>query len=104
MSSSPPELRVARCRSCPAPVHWVTLTGSGKRTPVDVERQAEPARNLVAVNHATGRGRTLRDADLADARQWAARGVTFHTNHYATCPDREAWRTGRFSRGRAVVT
>jgi hypothetical protein len=74
------------CRSCKAPLVWVQLP-SGSRAPLDVEELEAPAVNLVA-RKPGGKGLTL-DAFMAErARtdEWAAQGITFHTNHFATCP------------------
>lgn len=63
----------AECKSCHAEVYWI-VTAAGKRMPVDVEVEG---------------GRSPFKGVPGDGEQ-DGRGIS----HFATCPDRDKWRTG----------
>lgn len=86
----------APCRSCAAPMLWVTFP-SGKRNPLDPT--PNPDGNIVLVEHEDRGGRPWRLAMvvgnedlLAEAR---ALGVPLYTTHFKTCPDAEEHRRER---------
>lgn len=92
----------APCRSCKAPMRWVTLP-SGKRNPLDVE--PDPVHgNILLFEFIDAAGRPWRLAtvvqneDLLDEARTL--GIPLYRTHFATCPDaeehrREAVRTAR---------
>lgn len=68
------ELREDKCRTCQAPIIWVT-SKNGKAMPLD----AKPEKRVV-ISHDPAGGPTvglIRDTYL---------------NHYATCPQAQRWR------------
>lgn len=68
----------ARCRSCGAPVLWIT-TEKGKRMPVN----AEPADGgNVIIDPTSGIGHYVPKQP----------GQLAHVSHFATCPESEKWR------------
>lgn len=83
----------APCRSCKAPMLWVTLP-SGKRNPLDAE--PSPDGNILLLELQDRGGRPWRlatvvqnDDLLAEAREL---GVPLYRSHFATCPDAEEHR------------
>ncbi|HEU4753015.1 MAG TPA: hypothetical protein VFU47_07890 [Armatimonadota bacterium] len=89
--------RLDTCQSCGAEILWVMNVRSGNPNPLDVEPlDEEIGVGIVAYNPRNGNGYTLRQEDVDDRvgrlRDWAAKGVTFHRNHFMTCPDRERFR------------
>lgn len=69
--------REARCRSCDAPIVWIT-TVRGKRMPVDV---GTLRRGIQIIPH--------------DGSYRAAQVVTMATPHWATCPNADQHRRER---------
>lgn len=88
---------VAACRSCGAPIYWLTIHPGGRRMPVD----AEPAEDgTVMADLTVGRGVALsRDAVAEIRRAESEMGPDFHEplylSHFATCPQAKAWRKPR---------
>lgn len=75
--------RVVACRSCNAPVRWVS-TALGKRMPID----AVPTDAGTIVVDA-GVATVVAPEDLFDTRQ------PRYTSHFATCPQAAEWRKGK---------
>lgn len=78
------------CRSCKAPVLWVTMIGSGKPNPLDPA--PDPKGNILVVAGAKRQRlglmvTSLRDDDVRVAAE--AAGASRYLSHFATCPDRE---------------
>lgn len=87
--------RLDTCRSCGAPIIRVLNVRSGNPNPLDVGPvDEEIGVGIVAYNPRNGNGYTLRQEDVDDRdgrlRDWAAKGVTFHRNHFMTCPNAKA--------------
>ena len=81
------------CRACGASMLWARMP-SGRLNPLNVDEvQPEPGAGVVAFNPATGNGVPVINANAHDCPRWAEHGATFHTSHFATCPER-----GRFKR------
>jgi hypothetical protein len=79
-----------RCRYCPAPLLWATSHSSGKPLPLDPpEVEPEVGKRIVAYNPASGRGVMVTARNIDDCGKWAAKGVTFHVSHWATCAGRD---------------
>lgn len=84
---------LARCRSCRAPMLWVTFP-SGKRNPLDAD--PTPTGNIIVVER-PGRGGVPwrvamvinNDALLEEAH---AIGLPLYTTHFKTCPDADEHR------------
>lgn len=75
----------AKCRSCGAPIYWVTTAGK-KAMPIDVVPDAAGG-FVVAMQQPTGQLR-------AEAFQASAHGSARnrYTSHFATCPNAAAHR------------
>lgn len=90
--------RLDNCRSCAAHIIWVHNVKSGKPNPLDLAplEDADIGVGIVAFNPRNGNGHTLTAEDVADRagrlQDWAAAGVTYHRNHFMTCPTREQHR------------
>lgn len=88
-----PHLADQPCRSCRAPMRWVSMT-SGKRNPLDVE--PNPMGNVLIVEHTNEAGEpwrlgvVLHNGDLLD--ELRELGVPLYTSHFATCPDADEHR------------
>lgn len=88
--------RLARgsCRSCKAPVLWVTFP-SGKRNPLDLEPNPVAGDIMVVERDGTD-GRVWRVALLLKSddlrRELLELGGALRTSHFATCPDAEEHR------------
>jgi hypothetical protein len=82
---------MSECRSCHRPVLW-TVTPKGERAPIDIEPDGEKGNTLVLQPKAFA-GEYLSVVLTGDALE-AARKVpgSLRMNHWATCPDRQAWR------------
>ena len=76
---------VAYCRSCGRTVLWVTLTPSGKRTPLDAE--PTPAGTVIITDTAPPTGRVLTKPEVGSHP-----GVPRYVSHFATCPQAKQWR------------
>lgn len=73
------------CRSCAAPVRWVTMEPSGKANPLD----AEPVENgniEVYVDKGQEMGRVV---DPNEGRLFA---TLLYVSHFSTCPQSSDWR------------
>jgi hypothetical protein len=73
------------CRSCTAPVMWLTNEKTGKRAPIDAE--PAPDGNIVvfdALSYQVIGGTERQDA--------IDEGFPLHLNHYVTCPQAAAWK------------
>lgn len=84
-SYRPLQPRQAKCRSCGAPVFWVSIPKTGKRMPLN----AAPSDNGTLV---------LIDADNAvvlSQDELAATTDRRYVSHFATCPHSVAWRRAR---------
>lgn len=86
------------CRSCKAPVLWVTLP-SGKRNPLDLEPDAVAGDIMVIERDGTdGRvwrvGLILSNDDLR--REALEIGVPLRVTHFKTCPDADEHRREQF--------
>lgn len=77
---------MAECRSCHAPVQWVTMEGSGKSNPLD----PEPVENG-NVEVYTGEDGQLMGRIVTDT---ADRLFTppLHLSHFVSCPDAKRWK------------
>ena len=71
-----------RCRSCQAPVKWVT-TEAGRAMPLDAEPDPGGNVEIVAGNQA----RVHRQTPMV--------GGPFYMPHHATCPQGREWRKKR---------
>jgi hypothetical protein len=82
---------VTTCRSCDAPVIWLTLRPGGKRMPVD----AEPADdgNILA-DLVAGMGVVVPASELEYMKE-ATPDEPFYRSHFSTCPDADGWRRRR---------
>lgn len=74
-----PDSATATCRSCGAPIRWVTMP-SGKAAPID----AEPVADGTIVVFSCG--------DAAYVRTGEAVSGVRHASHFATCPNAAAHR------------
>lgn len=85
---------VGACRSCGAPVIWLTIAPGGRRMPVD----AEPAEDgTVLADLAAGAGVVLGRADVAQLRadedeHGPEAREPLYRSHFATCPQAGEWR------------
>ncbi len=79
----------AKCKSCGAPVLWLTHRGTGKAMPIDVEPSEDG--NVILFGHPTGNTGTvtftafkvLSGEPLAQYRE---NHTQLRTSHMATCP------------------
>jgi hypothetical protein len=76
---------VLECRSCHAPIRWVTMRGTRKPNPLD----AEPTPNGNVQILDDGTAWVLRKRDLVVARE---AGEVLYTSHFGTCVDAKMWR------------
>lgn len=77
-----------RCRSCPAPVLWVTIGESGKTHPAEVT-ESKPAPRRLLVHHPSLRATVISAAMMLSGQvdELLERGdVTSHESHFANCP------------------
>jgi len=74
------ETRVARCRTCQAPIFWATFPASGRRAPIDLEPVANG--NLVITGH--DMNGALVDV-VRDTGQLLPDERPHYLNHWATC-------------------
>lgn len=66
---------------------------SGRANPLNTETVTpEVGKGVIAYNPKTGKGLPVTYAVIHDCERWAAQGVTFHTSHFATCPERERFK------------
>lgn len=88
-----PHLAEQPCRSCRAPMLWVSMA-SGKRNPLD--RDPHPQGNVMLVEHTNDAGErwrlgvVLHNPDLLD--ELRALGVPLYVSHFSTCPDADEHR------------
>jgi hypothetical protein len=88
-----PHLADQPCRSCRAPMRWVSMT-SGKRNPLDVE--PHPNGNVLLVEHTNDAGEVwrlgvvLHNPDLLD--ELRELNVPLYLSHFTTCPDADEHR------------
>jgi hypothetical protein len=88
-----PHLAEQPCRSCRAPMLWVSMS-SGKRNPLD--REPIPEGNVLLVEHRNPNGElwrlgvVLHNADLLD--ELRELGVPLYVSHFSTCPDADEHR------------
>lgn len=75
-------MNVARCRSCRAPVIWAETKNS--RAPFDEEPSAD---GTFLLEEATPDRVTATYLPKGTRPQ-------LHTNHFATCPQKDQWRKG----------
>lgn len=86
------------CRACGAPMLWARMP-SGRLNPLNVEQVTpEVGKGVTAFNPQTGHGFPITFACIEDCARWAEQGVTFHTSHFATCPEH-----ARFKREETTV-
>jgi len=78
---------VAECRSCGAPIRWVT-TINDKRIPID--REPDPDGNIYA-SLVDGEWRAVVRGPEADPPA----GRHLYRAHFATCPDAKSWRVNQ---------
>lgn len=80
--------QAGHCRSCGAPVRWLTNDKTGKVAPIDVASADDGAVILAGAGRYHVLTKAEREAGVSRPR---------HSNHWQTCPDRAAWkeRTGR---------
>lgn len=79
-----------RCRSCDAPIRWVTSAATGRAMPLDLE--PTPAGNVMlhggGEEEAAAVAEVLATDRLTRARALAAAGtLDLYLSHFATCPD-----------------
>lgn len=90
----------AACRSCKAPMLWVTFP-SGKRNPLDAEPSA--AGNIVVYEHEAPNGEVWRCALLLSneelVREAREAGIPLYLTHFKTCPDADEHRREARRRG-----
>jgi hypothetical protein len=82
-----PSTRLARCRTCDAPIFWCTFVATGTRAPIDYD--PVPDGNIVIVGTAFG-GPTI-DVVREEAALFGD-DRPHYTNHFATCPQADEWR------------
>lgn len=73
------------CKSCGAPIFWVTMRGTERPAPLDVEPSDK---GNVVVDDA--RGRVLSRFELEEVPLDPR-----YMSHFVTCPQRKQWRTRR---------
>lgn len=79
------------CRSCRAPVTWVTLP-SGKTMPLD----AEPAADGNVALLSAGRAIVLTAGELSEERQLMPPfRRKLYRSHFSTCPQAKQFRRGK---------
>lgn len=81
-----------KCRSCGAAVIWAPAAATGGLMALDAQTELAPADRLIAFNDETGLCRLLKGSDVREALLHADPNVTFHQNHFATCPHMRALR------------
>lgn len=79
----------SNCRSCGAPIYWAH-TENGKPIPVDVA-PAHDGNVLLTLNRATGQLKA--EVYGAKNRHNIPPGRNRYKSHFATCPDRDDWRS-----------
>ena len=78
-------MKPGHCRSCHAPVYWVT-TEKGKDMPLD--RDPVPDGNIVISPKGLAVYRKKSDVPQLPGIEEPPR----YKSHFATCPDRDSWR------------
>lgn len=68
------------CRSCEAPVEWVTSAKSGKPVILDLDERDDG--NIVVVENLLGERQA----------EYVAKGQGNRVSHFATCPNAQDWR------------
>jgi hypothetical protein len=76
----------SKCRSCEADVIWLEHERTGKPAPID----AKPTSDGNIVVDDVGGTYSVVPEQVRDNLIEA--GMPLHTNHFATCPQRAAWR------------
>ncbi len=79
-------MKTVPCRSCQAPMFWVTMEPSGKKNPLDPEPSEK---GNIRMTDTGERWIVLKGDELVKARE---RGDKLHLSHFATCPNSLAHR------------
>jgi hypothetical protein len=84
---------MSACKGCKAEIVWAVMADTGSKHPLDAQPPLDvPQVGHVAFNPKT-EGAVLVNADnLLEAVRWEEHGVTFHTSHFATCPESDKFR------------
>lgn len=84
-SYTPLQPRITACRSCHAPVFWVTSING---QPFICDAAPVPNGNVVLIDYRTAK--VLGPAEAAEVR-----GERTFQSHFVSCPDRVEWRRKR---------
>ena len=80
------EVNIEHCRSCQAPIYWVTHADGEKRAPIEVA--PAPGGNIL-LNRKAG---TYRVVSAKERAQFAGQ---LHYNHFVHCPQAKHWSARR---------
>lgn len=75
----------AKCRSCHAPIAWVTMAGSNKANPLDPE--PSPKGNILVAANYTAQAMPVNECD-----RLRAEGYSLYLSHFATCVNSKSHR------------
>jgi hypothetical protein len=81
-------MTTGQCRSCRAPIIWLTIRPLGRRMPIDTE--PAPDGNIIA-DLTQAVGVVIPNAALPQMRADTP-DEPFYRSHFATCPDANRWR------------
>jgi hypothetical protein len=80
---------VTACRSCGAPIIWLTIRPGSRRMPVDAE--PSPSGNIIAdLDQAMG---VVVSAEPLRQMKVDTPDEPFYLSHFATCPQADRWRS-----------
>lgn len=80
------------CRACGARMLWAIMP-SGRANPLNAEEvPAELGKGIIALNPRTGHGMPVTYAVIENCPAWSEAGISFHTSHFATCPERRQFK------------
>lgn len=80
------------CRGCHVEIQWGKMP-TGAMNPLNLDRVApDVGQGVVAYNPKRGTATMVTAENIMECAKWAELGVTFHTSHFATCPEREQFR------------
>lgn len=80
---------MSTCRSCGAPIIWATVAKTGKRMPLDATPNPDSGNVLL---HPDGTCRVVTNQSIRLAVDDVEAAGTWHTTHFATCPDADKHR------------
>lgn len=80
--------RLDNCRSCKAPVVWLTIRPGGRRMPIDPD-PVDDGNIMADLNAAVG---VVMSAETVAVLREDDSDEPLYRSHFATCPDARTWR------------